>query len=64
MLVVPDYWERVYVRDLGDLLLVQMGFRRLCVQQVKHNSPFQEFRYSFTDRVFIRNQFAPLLVLV
>ncbi|KAF9518979.1 hypothetical protein BS47DRAFT_1370856 [Hydnum rufescens UP504] len=33
ILVVPDYWDKFYVRDLAHLLLVQMGFRRMCIQQ-------------------------------
>ncbi|KAF8317779.1 uncharacterized protein EI90DRAFT_3133739 [Cantharellus anzutake] len=40
MLIVPDCWERVYVRDLANLLLIQMGFRRLCVQQESVCSSF------------------------
>lgn len=34
MLVIPDYYDRPYVRDMIQLLLVRMGFKQLCVQQV------------------------------
>jgi actin-related protein 8 len=34
VLVIPDYYERPYVRDMVQLLLVRMGFKQLCVQQV------------------------------
>lgn len=34
VLVVPDFYERAYVRELGNLLLMTMGFKQLCAQQV------------------------------
>jgi hypothetical protein len=34
VLVIPDYYGRAYVRDMIQLLLVRMGFKQLCVQQV------------------------------
>lgn len=34
MLVIPDYYDRPYIRDMIQLLLVRMGFKQLCVQQV------------------------------
>lgn len=34
VLLVPDVYERPYVRDLANLLLVTMGFKQICVQQV------------------------------
>ena len=34
MLVIPDYYDRPYVRDMVQLLLIRMGFKQLCVQQV------------------------------
>ena len=34
MLVIPDYYDRPYVRDMIQLLLVRMAFKQLCVQQV------------------------------
>lgn len=34
ILIIPDLFERSYVRELSNLLLVQMGFKHLCVQQV------------------------------
>ena len=34
VLVIPDYYDRPYVRDMIQLLLVRMGFKQLCVQQV------------------------------
>ncbi|KAI0306069.1 actin-like ATPase domain-containing protein [Multifurca ochricompacta] len=33
VLVIPDYYDRSYVRDMIQLLLVRMGFKQLCVQQ-------------------------------
>ncbi|KAH9975732.1 hypothetical protein BGW80DRAFT_1436314 [Lactifluus volemus] len=33
VLVIPDYYERPYVRDWVQLLLIRMGFKQLCVQQ-------------------------------
>ncbi|KAF8603889.1 actin-like ATPase domain-containing protein [Ceratobasidium sp. AG-I] len=33
ILVIPDYFDRFYVRELVNVLLVQMGFAQLCVQQ-------------------------------
>ena len=35
VLVVPDFYERTYVREMCHLLLVTMGFKQLCVQQVR-----------------------------
>ncbi|KAG7094059.1 hypothetical protein E1B28_007678 [Marasmius oreades] len=33
VLVIPDLYDRAYVRDLVHLLLVSMGFKQLCAQQ-------------------------------
>ncbi|QRW03261.1 actin [Ceratobasidium sp. AG-Ba] len=33
ILVIPDYYDRFYVRELVNVLLVQMGFAQLCIQQ-------------------------------
>ncbi|KAF9561207.1 actin-related protein [Agrocybe pediades] len=33
MLVIPDFYGRVYVRELVTLLLVTMGFKHICAQQ-------------------------------
>ncbi|KAL1747609.1 hypothetical protein HDZ31DRAFT_31536 [Schizophyllum fasciatum] len=33
VLVIPDFYETYYVREFVHLLLVQMGFKQLCVQQ-------------------------------
>lgn len=33
VLVIPDYYDRPYVRDMIQLLLMRMGFKQLCVQQ-------------------------------
>ncbi|KAG8741308.1 actin-like protein arp8 [Ceratobasidium sp. 414] len=33
ILVIPDYYDRFYVRELVNVLLVQMGFAQVCVQQ-------------------------------
>ncbi|CAE7217046.1 unnamed protein product [Rhizoctonia solani] len=33
ILVIPDHFDRFYVRELVNVLLVQMGFPQLCVQQ-------------------------------
>lgn len=35
ILVIPDYYDRFYVRELVNVLLVQMGFGQLCIQQVR-----------------------------
>lgn len=35
VLVIPDLYDRNCVRNLVDVLLVQMGFRQLCAQQVR-----------------------------
>jgi len=37
VLVIPDFYERTYVKDLIDILLLKMGFKQICVQQA---SPF------------------------
>lgn len=34
ILVVPDFYERTYMREMCNLILVTMGFKQLCVQQV------------------------------
>ena len=33
VLVIPDFYERTYVKDFIDILLVRMGFKQVCVQQ-------------------------------
>jgi actin-related protein 8 len=33
MLVIPDFYDRVYVREFINLLLVSLGFKQICVQQ-------------------------------
>ncbi|EPQ56568.1 actin-like ATPase domain-containing protein [Gloeophyllum trabeum ATCC 11539] len=33
VLVIPDFYDRAYVRDLVNILLVSMGFKQICVQQ-------------------------------
>ncbi|KAG9313025.1 hypothetical protein JVU11DRAFT_6464 [Chiua virens] len=33
MLVIPDFYDRVYVREFVNLLLVSLGFKQICVQQ-------------------------------
>ncbi|KAA1469027.1 actin-like ATPase domain-containing protein [Dentipellis sp. KUC8613] len=33
ILVIPDFYERPYVRDMVQLLLMRMGFKQLCAQQ-------------------------------
>jgi len=33
VLVIPDFYERTYVKDLIDILLLKMGFKQICVQQ-------------------------------
>jgi len=33
VLLIPDYYDRPYVRDMVQLLLIRMGFKQLCVQQ-------------------------------
>lgn len=34
VLIVPDLFERQYVRELVNILLVQMGFKQVCIKQV------------------------------
>ena len=36
VLVIPDFYDRFYVELLCNVLLVQMGFRQLCAQQVTY----------------------------
>jgi len=33
VLVIPDFYERAYVRELINLLLITMGFKQICAQQ-------------------------------
>ncbi|KAK7025245.1 actin-related protein 8 [Favolaschia claudopus] len=33
VLVVPDLYDRSYVRELGNLILMTMGFKQMCAQQ-------------------------------
>ncbi|KAF8906229.1 actin-related protein [Gymnopilus junonius] len=33
MLVIPDFYDRAYVRELINLLIVAMGFKQICAQQ-------------------------------
>ncbi|KAJ4474691.1 hypothetical protein C8J55DRAFT_130551 [Lentinula edodes] len=33
VLIIPDFYDRYYVRELVSLLLVSMGFKQLCAQQ-------------------------------
>lgn len=35
ILIVPDYPDTLYIRDMTTLLLVQLGFRKISVQQVR-----------------------------
>ena len=39
VLVIPDFYERTYVKDLIDILLLKMGFKQICVQQAS-STPF------------------------
>src|SRR5882724_975443 len=39
LLIIPDLFERRYVRELVQILLVQMGFKQICLQQVRRLSP-------------------------
>lgn len=34
VLVIPDFYDRTYVRHWVNILLVSMGFKQLCAQQV------------------------------
>ena len=34
ILVIPDLWDRFYVHDLVNMLLVNMGFKQIVCQQV------------------------------
>ncbi|TFK85506.1 actin-like ATPase domain-containing protein [Polyporus arcularius HHB13444] len=33
VLVIPDYYDRLYVESLSRLLLIDMGFKQICAQQ-------------------------------
>ncbi|KAF5387332.1 hypothetical protein D9757_005799 [Collybiopsis confluens] len=33
VLIVPDFYDRCYVRDLVNTMLISMGFKQLCAQQ-------------------------------
>jgi hypothetical protein len=33
VLVIPDFYDRAYVRELVTILLVTMGFKQICAQQ-------------------------------
>ena len=39
VLVIPDFYERSYVKDLIDILLLKMGFKQICVQQASPSPP-------------------------
>jgi actin-related protein 8 len=39
VLVIPDFYERTYVKDLIDILLLKMGFKQICVQQASPSPP-------------------------
>ena len=39
VLVIPDLYERTYVKDLIDILLLKMGFKQICVQQASLTPP-------------------------
>lgn len=34
VLVIPDFYDRAYVREFVNILLLGMGFKQICVQQV------------------------------
>lgn len=36
VLVIPDYYDRLYVEAFSRLLLIDMGFKQICAQQVLH----------------------------
>ena len=38
VLVIPDYYDRLYVEGLVRILMVDMGFKQFCVQQVLTHS--------------------------
>ncbi|PPQ78392.1 hypothetical protein CVT25_011615 [Psilocybe cyanescens] len=33
MLVIPDFYDRAYVREIVNLLIIVMGFKQICAQQ-------------------------------
>ena len=41
MLVIPDFYDRVYVREIINLLIISMGFKQICAQQVRSISLFE-----------------------
>lgn len=34
ILIVPDYYDKFYIREMVNIILVHMGFRRISIQQV------------------------------
>lgn len=40
MLVIPDFYDRAYVREMTNLLLNTMGFKQLCAQQESLGATF------------------------
>jgi len=38
VLVIPDFYDRAYVREFVNILLPGMGFKQICVQQVRVTS--------------------------
>lgn len=40
MLVIPDFYDRAYVREMANLLLNTMGFKQLCAQQESLGATF------------------------
>jgi actin-related protein 8 len=35
ILLIPDLYDATYVREMADLLLRTIGFKQLCLQQVR-----------------------------
>ena len=39
ILIIPDLYDHVYIREMTDLVLKWIGFKQLCLQQVRRFSP-------------------------
>lgn len=47
MLVIPDFYDRVYVREFVNILLVSLGFKQICVQQVSRGVLLVSIPFTF-----------------
>lgn len=38
ILIIPDLYDQIYVREMTGLILGGMGFKRMCMQQVRRRT--------------------------